>query len=303
MSVLTSPEAVPSRIGAVFRYLLTCEGQAERLDQLVAVLSPQNLRRTSDTQIKFKPPEVMRQVIDECRKLGLTSHEGDKGDLRVCLSERSRSLYGRKDFDVDQFTKLIRVLLMDENNSANHDMCCLLAWLLAQDAYEFTGYEKGLSEQHKKELGSYINNAQFGDLRDWSVFLGLAWRFRSSVPGQAGVRLMPDPTKYMLSFLQDTFKQASAKQISLPELLGKIAIDCPVLQGGFFYKQIAASLPSIDKGNISSALSVALLRLQEREIIGLESKSDAPVMVLADRKNSIRVTHVVVNRVLRVAKK
>jgi len=233
-------------------------------------------------------------VIDECRKMGLTTHEGDIGNLQVRLSERTRSLYGRKDFDIDQFKKLLRTLLMDEENPANHDMCCLLAWFLAQDVSKFPGYHKGLSEQHKAYFGTGLNDAQFGDLRDWSLFLGLAWRYRNYIPGQGGVRLVPDPTEYVLSFLRDYFTRGNAEGIALPELVAKLADDCPVLQGGFFYKKIGAHLPKVDRGSLSSALSLALLRLEERDIVRLESRSDAPVMVLHDGKNTRRVTHVVI---------
>ncbi len=280
MSVLAVGEAVPSRIAGIFRYLLTCRGGQEKRARLEKILSPPRL-----LERESGGGEMIRKVINECNKMGLTTETGDKQqDKQISLSQATLELHPTGRFDPIRFRLLLSHLIMDPENAENHDLCKLLAWFLAQDVYTITGDQEGLEAVLRKQVGDnrlgLINDARYGDLLRWSVFLGLAWPLK--LPGQKNSQLIPDPTSHVESLLPSLFANAKSKRTQLPQFVGDLVRLCPVLDNGIFYDMIRHFLPDRNPEHLSSALSLALLRLQEQHIIELVNVPDEAGKVVKD---------------------
>ena len=284
MSVLGVGEAVPSRIAGVFKYLLRCERRREKRQSLEEMLSPDRLR----------PPEggiMVKRVIDECNKMKLT--EEDKANEMISLSQTAWDKHPGTDFDPHRFRTLLICLIMDPVNAENHDLCRLMAWFLAQNVTTIRGDQEGLEKALRQQIGperlGLTSDVRYGNFRDWSVFLRLAWAHKLLVG--SGLQLVPDPTNYIESQLPDLGANAPRGVVALPEFVSKMASRCPVLEGGCFYDAISQWLPEKAPELLSSATSLALLRLERRRVIKLEKRSDAPGMVIKAGSESRRITH------------
>lgn len=281
MSVLRTVEAVPSRVAGVVRYLLRCPRQREERDRLEAALSPASLRSEQ------RETPMVREVILECHRLGLTVSEGDDVRMADCVLER----LGRGRFDDRVYRDVVVDLVMEPGNSENQDLATLLAWFLAQDPTRFVGDLLGLSDLVRKQLGAnalVMNDNVYRDFRYWSVYLGFAKVLTTAGKPE---RLLPDPTAYIERSLPALFTEGRRVPVGLPDVLSRLAARCPVFEGGRAYEEIRRFLPARSDGHVAGALSLALLRLRDREIVHLSVKSDAVSVVLLDGTDQARFTH------------
>ncbi len=281
MSVLRTVEAVPSRVAGLVRYLLRCPRQREDRDRLEAALSPASLRSEQ------RDTPMVREVVLECHRLGLTVADG--GDVR--LADLVCERMGRGRFNDSTYRDTLVDLLLGDPNGENGDLAKLLTWFLAQDPARFDGEQTAVIQQVREQLGAdalAINDNVFRDFRYWGVYLGFAKVL--ALPAR-GERLLPDPTPYIERSLPALFFEGRRQQVGLPEMLSRLAARCPAFDGGRVYDELRAFLPSRPDGHAAWSLSLALLRLHGRGLIQLSIQSDAPSVVLLDGLAQERFTH------------
>jgi hypothetical protein len=291
MSVFTTPEATPSRIAGVFRYLFKCKDRKEYRDRLERMLSPGNLQREPGSG------GMIKNVINECIKMGLTTVIEENDRQQICLNETKCST-SQDRFDINSFRSLMGRLLMDVDNDANYDLCKLLAWFLAQDVYEIQGDQTGLESALREQVGDerlgLTNDVRYGNFRYWAVFLGFAWEYHNRMMGTT--QIVPDPTTYLENQLAELFVDDEGNDVPLPRFMSQVSILCPILEDGFFYDKVAKWLPKRDIDHLCTAISLALLRLVDKQRIMLKSLSDAPVKLIMDGSKPLRYTHISLNR-------
>jgi len=293
MSILRTLVVVPSRIAGVFRYLLISEGNRENRDVLEKILAPKLILPTPASG------DMVKDVISECCKMGLTTEIVKKETREICLSKTTRQLYPGSIFDAIKFRMLVNELIMDKNNKENHDMCKLLAWFLTQDVGTMNGSYEGLSQALRNQIDEgrlgLTNKSRYDNFRFWSVFLGFASVFRNLKAGTE--QLIPNPTNFLERKLPEVFGHNQNREMALPDLMHIISETCPILDDGIFQKEITQSLPTREPERISSAMSLALLSLRDKKIISLETRADAPGLVVMENVTSLRITHIIYNQI------
>lgn len=291
MSVLASFEAVPSRIAGVFRYLLTCQEHRDTYARLEVMLSPPTLHTESGRG------RMIREVLKECDNMDLLEVTEETNERQVSLHQKVLGSYPGRAFVLERFRTLLADLIIDQTNPNNHDLCLLIAWLMAQNPLLLRGDYDSVN----KELGIQIGDERLGltterplydDFCYWVTFLGFAWTHRSAEGAKP--LLVPDPTRYLQNQLPSLLDARTGQDLPLWSFMEELASRCPVFRGGYFHAQVARKaslLPASEPGHLPGSLSCALLRLQEKRLLTLKALPDADMMLLFDGKVTEHYTH------------
>lgn len=162
----------------------------------------------------------------------------------------------------------------EEETGRTADLCRALAWCLAQDIYSLPSGYKDIEalaiSQIKPGRFIFLNDTRWSGFRSWARFLGFA-------NGEEG-RFFLDPTAAVRAELREIMK---VKQ-SLPagEFVIKLAERLPVMDSGAYRQEIESEFRTETwkgpgPGEISTALSFALKRLQRQGTVRLDSLADA----------------------------
>lgn len=281
MSVLNEMYAVPARIAAVFKYLLSAQGHIEPRDELENLLSPVNLRSEDG-----KGGQMVKKVIDECLRMGLVK-ESERGTGRtISLAGSALDAYGGNQFDRERFRDLLtRMIISDDTTNPNEDLCTFLAWYLAQDIYTMGGNWDWMNQQLSEGFGQarrgFTEKTQWNHFGYWAIYLGLAWR--------CGDEMFPDPSRYISRQLQ-WFSQILPQPVTVARFLEELTKRCPIFAGGLYYNTIKECLPRSQNRVVCSTVSLALMRLEEHGMIRLiDTRADADVaLVRVSAKENIR---------------
>ena len=220
-------------------------------------------------------------------ELGLFSRDGDNIALDVRFQRKRR---GSIEDMTNALPSICRQLLLDLKHALpmwpasgertdkgiglSADFVRGLAWMLAQDIYTFplnsTSDEAERLENHQVTPGKYIvlNDVRWHGLGFWARYTGFAAADRGYI----------DPTSAIRAELPTIFQgtQCLPAGAFLRELSSRI----PVLDFGAYRTEVEGALnPAVwrrpPEGQLSTALSFALRRLQLDQTIGLNSAADA----------------------------
>lgn len=292
MSVITELTVVPSRVEAVYRYLLQRSDGEDRTD-LTAIMSPPALRRGDDEDSQAGSATV-DVLIRGCVKLGVIN-EGDDGRLRVADSVRTT---------LPQAPARLRAhlesVLLHPGAAANadqQDFPRVLAWFLTQNParpVEF-GNVKALAEE---QLGTDIvtssltNQSRFQNFVYWARYLGFAWRYKVDREW-----VVPDPIEALGRHLPTLLSTDTA--VPMSEVVERWRTALPVLEDGEARSEVERSLRAggREAGVLSRSTSLALARLRDRGVIRFDQGSDAASVFLLDTwPERSRVTHMTLFR-------
>lgn len=295
MSVLKEGAyTVPSRVIAVYNYLIKAKGHREDRDKLYQILSPANLlaslnkkkQNTSDDpdeiseeELKKDPHKMIKAVIRQCINMGLLIEEDSSVKLNPEINHK------------DSLPSIIGNLFLSSNNSENHDFARVLAWYLAQDFYEAPGDWRETETQLRQQVGGgllELNDTRYGQFEDWSCYLGFCWRNSLSKK----VVLVPDPTVYLRCNLKQLFNNQVGKQIPLADFVNRLGEYCPVFETGQFREEIEQQIELRELNHLSNVTSIALRRLEDEKSVRLEKLSDAPVLLLTDGSGDSGISHI-----------
>lgn len=286
MSILKQAYATPSRVRAVYRFLLHSDKPKIKREDLEKSISPLSIQRENDEGYLSMVKETIKEMIR--MKLVDEDEEGN-----VFLGKDLPKEFKDKNTGNENLPFYISMLFFKKENEENHDFVRLAAWYLAQNFQQAPGnweeFSKQLEEQigpHKLECG---NNSRYGQLEDWLVFCRFAIQY--SVKG-VGTRITPDPSLYIQTLLPQLFHDVRCLTIgTLMERLSNLA---PIFEHGTFRKELFEKYKVGNYGNnyISTVTSNALLRLHEEGFIKLERRADADTMIIYDGSSEIRYTHV-----------
>jgi hypothetical protein len=182
----------------------------------------------------------------------------------------------------------------DDEGSKASDCTRAAAWVLAQDPYSFPSKYRGGVESLQDVQGvdprAFANDTRWAGFAEWAVFLGLGWT-------AARIGFVPAPAFAVSAVLNDAF--ADATETGLESFLTRIAEVLPVFDGGRYRlaveSQIARPWHAARPNRISPSLSAALLSLEAKGSIRMETRSDAQQWPLLGRggRELHAVSHVV----------
>ncbi|MCT7959437.1 hypothetical protein NG791_01865 [Laspinema sp. D1] len=290
MSVLKTTLANPSRMRAIFRYLLQVEGQRQKKEILEQLLSPKKLAEDKTT-----PRPMFKAALSESLKCKLLIEEEGVISINPELPKLARDPEWGDDLLPDTFI----ALFFNSDNKDETDLGLDCAWYLAQDIYEEIGtweeVEKRVAEQKVAESLDLklSSNTLFSQLEDWMFYFGLTWRH--SLTGKKVA--VADPTAYIRRNLQALFNGKSESQILLKEFIERLAKRCPLFETGKFREQIEEKIGRRQPNYLSTSTAFALFRLKDEGYIDLRRESDAELMILPKANQTVndesRVSHII----------
>lgn len=285
MSVISTVEVMPNRIALVHRFLRM---HADPLPEktLLQLLSPPEIRKKPAAVPKpeeEKPGAVAPAVVRECKALGLIA---DAGGDQVCLAEDAN-------MDIRVFLEQ-RLLHPEEAERCRQaNVPYALAWFLCQDPASPLLLRHNQKDRVESDTGGktldLTNKDRFRHFGFWVRYLGLGWWLR----GSGEERLVPDPTEALLRHLPAVLQGGEGP---IQEVIAALGKRLPVLETGAVRETVESWLPlekRREPGDLSPATSLALMRLQRRGVLALESRSDAPMMRLMTWPNPTQVSHLV----------
>jgi hypothetical protein len=189
--------------------------------------------------------------------------------------------------DYRSFRREVRRLVLSEQNNQGFlkpeppdaaDFTLAASWLLSTDVFAgycttFSTIERAQNEQvepigegHRKFV--IQNDTRWGGFRDWCAFLGLGW--------DASPFLL-DPTEAIEDDLDEIF--SSKSKLTIDDFVSRLGEQLPVVDSGtYFHRARDCARPAwraIEDNEISPALTLALLRLENAKRLVLEQNSDA----------------------------
>lgn len=192
---------------------------------------------------------------------------------------------------------LLRLVLAEQNNpglaaersddeearteqTRSTDFSLAAAWALAQDPYTFATSHpqaEALRTSQGLENRLFSNNTRWNGFVEWAMFLGIG----TSVGGN----LVLNPWFALASVLEEVFRGRS--ELTYEQLLTDLADALPILDGGRYRQvitaQVAQPWKTFRDNEASPCLSLGLRTLQEKKILHLDSRSDAPECTLLGR--------------------
>lgn len=292
MSILTTFEAVPSRLFSIYAAVAEAENGLLR-EQLEAWATPPSLSKRGGNEEDGSSTALFSNSLNEARRLGLVEDDGDR--LRV---PKATVDGGRRNADLQgEFLSRLREVLFDTRRAADAGQTGVLyalAWLLTKSPLEPLSFSDAPQNQLREDLGEFAVKAELGNtssyqnLLYWARYLGFA-----VVVGDASTRrAFPDPTRAIAAVLEQVLPNQGWIEIDL--FLSRLAAIYPVLEGGGVRDELEAmrsTSPAADD-RLSISLSFALQRLDDQDLISLDAVADAKARILDFGGSTKRASHV-----------
>lgn len=166
--------------------------------------------------------------------------------------------------------------ISEEEVGRTADLCRGLAWCFAQDIYTLPRTHDEIERLVKSQVQPgrfiFLNDTRWSGFRSWARFLGFAVGDDAS--------FFCDPTTALRSELKEIIQKNET--VPAGEFVSRLAVRIPVLDSGIYSNEVEQELrnetwKSPSPGNLSTALSFALRRLQKQGVIGLVTLADAGV--------------------------
>lgn len=262
---------------------IIAQSKAISREELINICVPHSGPSKDDEK---DPSERARATLSRWISLGLFAEDCDQIRLAVELT-RGES--------VDAFTERLPAVcrnlalrpehglplwpadgsISEEAAGRTADLCRGLAWCLAQDIYELPSASEGIDRLVTSQVkpGGFIfmnKTNRLPGFRAWAKFLGFATGDDSS--------FFCDPTVAVRSELKEVLQKNET--VPAAEFMSRLVARLPVMDAGTYRCEVEQVLRSEAwkapvAGHLSTALSLALRRLQKQGTIGLVTLADA----------------------------
>jgi len=250
------------------------------------------LARVAPEGVAHKDGEMARQTLNRWLELGLFEESNESVRLAQPL-EPSVS-------DEIAFLRAVqdaarRCVLSEVNNpdlwaqrgAKAADLTRSLAWLLAQDVYGFSFGNKEMGDLEAAQIADndsrlMRNDTRQNGLKFWAHFLGFVRE-----PGGGEI----DPTCAIRESLNRCI--AGGEGMPAADFIRNLADELPVLDGGRWRLAVEArlerqALPALAEGQLSTALSRALIQFNMEGLLIFENRADVGRSIVLTGRDGVR---------------
>lgn len=299
MSIVTTAQAVPSRLFAIYAALFASENGEPR-DRLESWATPPSLRGRGGDEDGESPTTLFSNTLQEARKLGMVEERDNT--VRLTADARGAGKKGRG--SEARFREFLLRILFDPSRAIDTQQAgfmLALAWFLSINPLRHVGFAEAPQVALKLEMGEHASKTELTSLNRYQNFLYWAryLGFATIVGGRdaedsSSRRAIPDPTRAIEAVLGDIFAD-SATDLPIETFLSRLALIFPVFEKGSArqeYDGLRLNPPVVATHRLSIATSIALRRLEDQQRIVMTSVADAPARVLDFGAREIRISHI-----------
>jgi hypothetical protein len=298
MSIVTTAQAVPSRLFAIYAALFESE-TGEIKDRIEAWATPPSLSGRGADDDGESTTTLFSNTLQEARRIGLVEDIDDK--LRLTADARGG---GKKVRDSEvYFLDYMRRTLFDPARALETQQSgfmIALAWFLSSSPLRPMNFSEAPQVGMRAQIGDHASRTELTSLNRYQNFLYWAryLGFATIVGGrdaddQNARRVIPDPVRAIEGALPAIF--AEGNDLPIEQFLTRLSSIFPVFEKGSVREDYEAMLlvPVPDPGQrLSITTSIALQRLADRQRIALTTLADAPARILNFGSREGRVSHV-----------
>ena len=294
MSIITTVEAVPSRLFAIYSSLFDSEN-GEFKERIQAWATPPSLSNSGAEEGGGSSTKLFINSLQEARKLGLVEEADDK--LRLTVDARGGGKKGRD--SESHFRNYLSRTLFDPTRATETQQAgfmLALVWFLSTNPLKPMSFSEDPSFSIKIDIGECAKKTECTTLLNyqsflyWARYLGFA-----TIVGNASFRrAIPDPARAIEAVLPAVF--AGDIELATEHFLTRLAAIYPIFEKGSIresYNAMRLHPPPDAAHRLSIATSIALQRLADRQRIALSSVADAPARILDFGVREGRVSHVI----------
>ncbi len=297
MSVITTVEAIPSRLKMLYAYLEDKSGEDRA--RLTAITGPWPKAAQAGTDLTGeRGGYAVSNSIAEALQLGLLVERENRVAVGRPLDRARRRSFG---FD-EAFAEHAEWLLLSPDSpgrESQRGFGFALSWLLMQSPRRPLDFSRNQVTLLREQLGSgddyqITSIPRFQNLCYWARMLGYC--------GFVGLRgrtlVVPDPTNALRRHLREILPHKGDMRVS--DVMMTLAARCPVLEDGAMRSEVEGRVLAEPRelAKLSESTSLALLRLQGQGSLELRALADAEARVLDLGDTDKRVTHLVRTRAL-----
>ena len=299
MSIITTAQAVPSRLFAIYSSLFDSEN-GEVKERIESWATPPSLGSRGGDEDGVSSTTLFSNTLQEAGWLGLV--EDADGKLRLTADARGGGKRGGGDSE-DYFRDYLKRTLFDPARAAETQQAgfmLALAWFLSANPLKPMGFSEGPQIALKMEIGDHASKTELTSINRYQNFLYWAryLGFATIVGGRDtddsnSRRALPDPMRAIEAALPAIF--AEDFELPIEQFLTRLAALFPVFEKGAIrqdYDAMRLNPPADAARRLSIATSLALQRLADRQMITLNIVADAPARVLDFGVREGRVSHV-----------
>jgi hypothetical protein len=299
MSIVTTAQAVPSRLFAIYASLFDSEN-GEVKERIESWATPSSLSGRGADEDGESSTTLFSNTLQEARRLGLVEEVDDK--LRLTVEARGGGKKGR-DCE-DHFRDYLKRTLFDPVRAVetqHSGFMLALAWFLSSNPLKPMSFSEGPQIALKIEIGDNANKTELTSINRYQNFLYWAryLGFATIVGGRDADdsnsrRAIPDPTRAIEAALPAIF--AEDAELTIEQFLTRLAAIFPVFEKGSIRQDYDGMRlnPSADAAHrLSITTSIALQRLADRQRIAISSVADAPARILDFGLREGRVSHII----------
>ena len=293
MSIITTVEAVPSRLFAIYSSLFDSENGEDK-ERIQAWATPPSLTNSGAEESGGSSTKLFINSVQEARKLGLVEEAGDK--LRLTVDARGKGKKGR-DSESHFRDYLVRTLFDPTRATETQQGGFMLAlvWFLNTNPLSPMSFSEAPSLEINSAIGENAKRTECTTLLNYQSFLYWAryLGFATIVGATNSRRAIPDPARAIEAVLPAVF--ADDIELATEHFLTRLAANYPIFEKGSIRECYDAMLlnPRPHAAHrLSIATSIALQRLADHQRIALRSVADAPARILDFGVREGRVSHV-----------
>lgn len=301
MSIMTTWEAVPSRLFSLFASLTDTPSGEDR-SKFEAFATPPSLRNKSEEEEEAVRTNLFNNALREAIAVGLVEIDADK----LQTTDRAK-LYAKAAATREQaFRQFMRDVLLDETKAAlaqQSSFMATLAWFLTKSPFRPTNFKSDPTGDLKADLGEKHADTGISVIADyqnflyWARYLGFATIIggRDSESNRDGRYIIPDPLVAISAALPAVM--GDQHELEIEQFISRLAAIIPVFEGGKVRQDMIRAPDRVRTGafgtKLSQATSFALQRLESSQVLTLRRDADAPIIILDLGRTERRVSHVV----------
>lgn len=300
MSIITTAQAVPSRLFAIYASLFDSEN-GEVKDRIESWATPPSLSGRGSEEDGESSTTLFTNTLIEARRLGLV--EEIDGKMRLTADARGAGKRGR---DSERyFHDFLKGKLFDPLQAAEAQQggfMLALSWFLSANPLKPMGFSEPPQILLRTEIGDHASKTELTSLNRyqnflyWARYLGFATIIGGrDTDDSASRRAIPDPLRAIDGALPVIFSEET--ELPVEQFLSRLAAIFPVFEKGsvrqdYDAMRISPPVEGTQAHRLSIATSIALQRLADRQKLGLNIIADAPARILDFGLREIRVSHI-----------